>query len=94
MEAENKKLLVYTLLVILAIAFIGFLGYSFGFLGFIYNVMMPQTFSKFNIIVLSIIFGIAAFFSPCAFTVLPAYVSNYLTKREEQKSNPKSSTSL
>jgi len=73
-------------LVIIAIILIDFLGYYFGFLGFIYNVMMPQTFSKFNIITLSIIFGIAAFFSPCAFTVLPAYVSNYLTKQEKQKS--------
>lgn len=87
MEAENKKLVVYTLLVIIAIILIGFLGYYFGFLGFIYNVMMPQTFSKFSIVSLSIIFGIAAFFSPCAFTVLPAYVSNYLTKEEKQKPN-------
>jgi len=85
MEAENKKLVVYTLLVIIAIILIGFLGYYFGFLGFIYNVMMPQTFSKFSIISLSIIFGIAAFFSPCAFTVLPAYVSNYLTKKDERR---------
>lgn len=87
METENKKILAYALLVITFIVAIGFLGYYFGFLGAIYNVMMPQTFSKFNIIVLSIIFGIAAFFSPCAFTVLPAYVSNYLTKKEEKKSD-------
>jgi len=85
METENKKIFTYALLVIIAIVLIGFLGYYFGFLGTIYKVMMPQTFSKFNIITLSIIFGIAAFFSPCAFTVLPAYVSNYLTKKEEQK---------
>jgi len=89
METENKKIFVYALLVIIAIVFIGFLGYYFGFLRAIYNVMIPQTFSKFNIIALSVIFGIAAFFSPCAFTVLPAYVSNYLTKKEEQKSYAK-----
>jgi len=86
MEKENKKVLLYALLILIVIIFIGFLGYYYGFLGTIYNVMMLQTFSKFNIIVLSIIFGIAAFFSPCAFTVLPAYVSNYLTKQEKQKS--------
>jgi len=86
METENKKLLVYSLFILAAVIGIGFFGYYFGFLGAIYNVMMPQAFSKFNIITLSIIFGIAAFFSPCAFTVLPAYVSNYLAKQEEQKS--------
>ena len=86
MKTENKKILVYALLVIILIVFVGFLGYYFGFLGTVYNVMMPQTFSKFNIITLAIIFGIAAFFSPCAFTVLPAYVSNYLAKKEKQKS--------
>lgn len=93
METENRKLVAYVLLVILIIVIIGFLGYYFGFLGAIYNVMMPQTFSKFNIITLSIIFGLAAFFSPCAFTVLPAYVSNYLTKKEE-KEKPKLSKLL
>ncbi|MBI2649705.1 hypothetical protein HYX04_00145 [Candidatus Woesearchaeota archaeon] len=86
MKTENKKIFAYALLVIIFIVAIGFLGYYYGFLGTIYNVMMPQTFSKFNIIVLSVIFGIAAFFSPCSFTVLPAYISNYLTKQEKQKS--------
>ncbi len=86
MQKENKRILVYTLLIIAFLVAMGFVGYYFGFLGTIYNVMMPQTFSKFNIITLSIIFGIAAFFSPCAFTVLPAYVSNYLMKQEKQKS--------
>ena len=52
MEKENKKIFAYALLVIIFIAAIGFLGYYFGFLGAIYNVMMPQTFSKFNICLL------------------------------------------
>lgn len=85
METENKKLMAYTFLIIITLIAVGFLGYYYGFLGAIYKVMMPRTFSKFNIIVLSIIFGIAAFFSPCAFTVLPAYVSNYITKEEAKK---------
>lgn len=85
MKKENKKIYAYVLFVILFMVIIGFLGYYFGFLGVIYKIMVPQTFSKFNIITLSIIFGVAAFFSPCAFTVLPSYVSNYLTKEEKQK---------
>lgn len=75
----------YTLVVLIAIVLLGFLGYYFGFLGFIYKVMMPEAFSQFNLILLSIIFGAAAFFSPCAFTVLPAYVSNYISKEETNK---------
>lgn len=85
METENKKLILYTLLILGVLLSLGFLGYYFGFLGAIYKVIMPQAFSRFNIVILSVIFGIAAFFSPCAFTVLPAYVSNYLTKEEVKK---------
>lgn len=85
METENRKLVLYTLLILGALLTLGFLGYYFGFLGAIYKVMMPQAFSKFNIVVLSLIFGLAAFFSPCAFTMLPAYVANYLSKEEAEK---------
>ena len=45
MKTENKKILVYALLAIILIVFVGFLGYYFGFLGTVYNVMIPQTFS-------------------------------------------------
>lgn len=85
METENKKLILYTIFIIIALISLSFLGYYYGFLGAIYKVIMPQAFSQFNIIMLSIVFGIAAFFSPCAFTVLPAYVSNYLSKEEVKK---------
>lgn len=84
MRKGNKNILAYALLIIIIIVLLGFLGYYFGFLGAIYKVIMPEAFSKFNIITLSIIFGIAAFFSPCAFTVLPAYVSSFLTKEEKK----------
>lgn len=69
-------------LVILSV--VGFLGYYFGFLSFIYKVMMPEAFGNFSLVVLSIIFGAAAFFSPCTFTVLPAYVSHYLTSGAQE----------
>lgn len=72
------------LLILLALILLGFAGYYFGFLGFIYNVMMPEAFGNFPLIVLSMVFGTAAFFSPCSFTVLPAYVSHYITGDKQQ----------
>lgn len=66
------------LIALLAVTVIGFLGYAVGFLGFVYRVMMPETFTSFPLVILSVIFGVAAFFSPCSFSVLPAYVSHYL----------------
>lgn len=74
----KKSALFYFFTALFTLILIGFLGYYFGFLGFIYNVMMPEAFSNFSLVILAIIFGIAAFFSPCSFSVLPAYVSHYL----------------
>jgi cytochrome c-type biogenesis protein len=82
MEKILDSAVIRFLLAVLILLAIGFIGYYFGFLGFIYNVMIPGALSNYNLVILSIIFGIAAFFSPCAFTVLPAYVSNYLAKEE------------
>lgn len=73
------------LIVLLVLILLGFAGYYFSFLGFIYNVMMPEAFGNFPLVVLSIIFGTAAFFSPCSFTVLPAYVSHYLTGDKDER---------
>lgn len=70
------------LTVIVFLVLIGYLGYQFGFLEFIYKVMMPGDFSRFkSLAFLSVLFGTAAFFSPCALTVLPAYVSHYLGRK-------------
>lgn len=82
---KEKANLVYFITALLILVTIGFAGYYFGFLNFIYKVMIPGAFSQYNVIVLSVIFGTAAFFSPCAFTVLPAYVSNYLGKSERKE---------
>lgn len=73
----------YFFFTLLALILVGFLGYYFGFLSFIYNVMMPEAFGKFPLVILAIIFGTAAFFSPCSFSVLPAYVSHYLAAGAE-----------
>jgi cytochrome c-type biogenesis protein len=82
---KDKSRAIYFVIAILALAIFGLIGYYFGFLGFIYNVMIPGTFSEYNIVFLSILFGIAAFFSPCAFTVLPSYVSYYVGKKSDTK---------
>lgn len=76
----NKQTVSFASIVAVLLA-AGYLGYRYGFLDFIYNVMIPGAFSQYNLIVLSIVFGIAAFFSPCAFTVLPAYVANLLGQK-------------
>lgn len=83
-KTESQNQIAYFILAILVLLVIGFIGYRFGFLGFIYNVMMPNALANYNLIVLSVIFGVAAFFSPCAFTVLPAYVSGLLAKEETE----------
>lgn len=74
------------LIALLVLTLIGFAGYYFGFLGFIYNVMIPEALGNFPLVVLSAIFGTAAFFSPCSFTVLPSYVSHYIAGDKDQQS--------
>lgn len=78
----------YFFLVLLVFTLLGFAGYYFGFLGFIYNVMMPGELGRFPLVILAIIFGTAAFFSPCSFTVLPAYVSHYIASEPEGVARP------
>lgn len=80
---SSKKVLAYFLLIAGIFTVVGFAGYYYGFLGFIYNVMMPEAFGKFSLVILAMIFGTAAFFSPCSFSVLPAYVSHYLAEGTE-----------
>jgi len=82
---STKSSILLFLIILLLFIIVGFVGYYFGFLGFIYNVMIKETFGKFPLVVLSSIFGVAAFFSPCSFTVLPGYVSHYLTEDIEKR---------
>ncbi len=85
MKVGQSRTLMKVVVSVIAITLVGFLGYYLGFLGFIYNIAMPQAFSSFNIVLLSMIFGAAAFFSPCAFSVLPAYVTHYITSEEKEE---------
>lgn len=82
---KNITVTVRLLIGIVVLSFLGFLGYRFGFLHFIYGIMMPGNLGTFRLPLLSTLFGTAAFFSPCALTVLPAYVSRFLGEEREQK---------
>lgn len=82
MRMKRTPFFIFALLSVIAL---GFAGYYFGFLGFVYTIMMPQEFGQYGLVLLSVFFGIAAFFSPCAFTVLPAYVAHYLSGEEHAR---------
>lgn len=78
-SAPHRSGLPLFLLSLAGLTLLGWAGYTWVFLGFIENVMMPEAFRQFSLPVLAALFGAAAFFSPCAFTVLPAYVAHYVT---------------
>ena len=63
---------VYYVIIILLIALIAMLGY----LGFrFYHILSISSFSEYSLYFLALVAGIAAFFSPCSFILLPAYIS-------------------
>jgi cytochrome c-type biogenesis protein len=50
-------------------------GYLAGFLGYAYGIAVPGAFDQFSVAVVAVVSGIAAFFSPCVFPLLPGYVA-------------------
>ncbi|MGQ0548258.1 MAG: cation transporter [Armatimonadota bacterium] len=66
------------LLAILGGVVLGWFGYRLGFWGFVTSIAMPQAFAQYNLLVLSAAAGVAAFFSPCVFPLLPSYVTHDL----------------
>lgn len=58
---------------------IGLAGYLVGFRGFVYGIAMPQAFGSLPLFTVAAISGVAAFFSPCVFPLLPGYVAYALT---------------
>lgn len=85
-EAIRTFPLKYVLLTVMSAAILGTLGYAFGFLGFVYGIMMPNAFTRFDVLAVGVIAGLAAFFSPCAFPVLPGYMSYYLSSEQMKHS--------
>ncbi|MGH2581383.1 MAG: cytochrome c biogenesis protein CcdA [Anaerolineales bacterium] len=62
-------------LLALAAVLLGVLGYRLGFLAFVYSLMIPQSFSSLPVFLLAAVMGVAAFFSPCVFPLLPGYMT-------------------
>lgn len=85
LRSKGNRATVTILAAIALLTLFGFVGYRFGFLTFIKNVMMPGNFAMFSLPFLSVLFGTAAFFSPCALTVLPAYISRFLGEEQERE---------
>ena len=78
MKPKNKFLISLMSLILLAIA--GYLTFSY----FVVK-LMPEVLSL-NLFIVAIVAGIAAFFNPCSFTVLPAYITGvFLTKEKKVK---------
>lgn len=80
--------LILGLLVLIAAGYIGFRRFA--------TAIMPQM-GAYNLLVLAVIAGVASFFSPCAFPLLPSYLSFYaLTGRRngERPSSPIRALSL
>lgn len=70
----------YVAAVLLALGamLLGVIGYQVGFLGFVYQLMMPNAFARVDVLTLAAVMGVAAFFSPCAFPLLPGYMTYQL----------------
>lgn len=63
----------------------GLAGYLFGFQGFVYGVAMPQAFGSLPLLLVAAVSGVAAFFSPCVFPLLPGYVAYTITSQEHSQ---------
>lgn len=63
------------LLALVGASVFGWVGYRLGFWRFVTSIAMPQAFGNYNLFVLSGAAGVAAFFSPCVFPLLPGYVT-------------------
>lgn len=93
-KQAGLKVLGYFFFGIGAAILIGVFGYYLGFLRFVYDIMMPNAFGRFDLFTLAVITGVAAFFSPCAFPLLPSYIAYSLASQEEHEPKRRLSRSL
>ena len=78
-EESRKPYVLRYASIILSVAFITLLGYL-GFVTFLKEVM--PAFSSYSLYVLALVAGIATFFSPCSFPLLPGYLSFYYSAEQ------------
>lgn len=74
--------LIRNVMIFVLIALIILAGY-YAFILFMTKVV--PTLASFGIILVAIIAGIATFFNPCSFPVLPAYLTSFFSAKEESK---------
>lgn len=79
---ESRKLILLFLVILTLVAG----GYGL-FIWFIINVMRGD--AAFGLLFVAVVAGIASFFNPCSFPVLPAYLAQYFTAGEEAESGKK-----
>jgi cytochrome c-type biogenesis protein len=72
-EVGGSGILRYSL-IIFSVVIITLLGY-FGFVAFLKDII--PAFSNYSLYLLAVVAGIATFFSPCSFPLLPGYLSFY-----------------
>jgi len=84
-EEERRSGWVKYTLIITSVAVVTLLGYA-GFVIFLKDFM--PAFSNYSLYLLSLAAGIATFFSPCSFPLLPGYLSVYYTEKSEGSKRP------
>lgn len=72
---HRRRALLWVLGVLGLAGLVAVAGYFVGFLGTVNTILMPANFQAFGLVTLALAIGTAAFFSPCAFPLLPAYAA-------------------
>lgn len=85
----NKKQTLATILIVFAVvATLGYLTFRE------YKIAFVPNLASYNLVILAVAAGIAAFFSPCNFTLLPSYFSYYYSKSENSNAGHRTTALL
>ncbi|MCH8741765.1 hypothetical protein IH779_02595 [Patescibacteria group bacterium] len=78
----NLKLFLFIFLILALVAG----GYGL-FIWFVINIMKGSV--AFGLLFVAVVAGVASFFNPCAFPLLPVYLAQYYTTKEGENKKPK-----